>query len=77
MTNGALVSQPSSAAYETRRHAHRGRDRTLDANHLRSLYAIHLASAQQLDGELDALVTYDERMLAAGRALGLPVTLPT
>jgi uncharacterized protein len=49
----------------------------IDANQLRSLDAIHLASAQQLEGELDVLVTYDERMLAAARALGLPVSLPT
>jgi uncharacterized protein len=47
------------------------------ANQLRSLDAIHLASAQQLEGELDVLVTYDEQMLAAARTLGLPVSLPT
>ena len=49
----------------------------INANQLRSLDAIHLASAQQLEGELDVLVTYDERMLAAARTLGLPVSLPT
>ena len=49
----------------------------IEANQLRSLDAIHLASAQQLEGELDVLVTYDERMLAAARALGLPVSHPT
>jgi len=48
----------------------------IDANQLRSLDAIHLASAQQLEGELDVLVTYDERMLAAARALDLPVSVP-
>lgn len=48
----------------------------IDADQLRSLDAIHLASAQQFEGELDALVTYDERMLTAGRALGLPVSAP-
>ena len=49
----------------------------IDVNQLRSLDAIHLASAQQLEGELDVLVSYDERMLAAARALGLPVGFPT
>jgi predicted nucleic acid-binding protein len=49
----------------------------IDANEPRSLDAIHIASAQQLQGQLDALVSYDERMLAAARALGLPVSRPT
>jgi len=49
----------------------------INANQLRSLAAIHLASAQQLESDLDVLVTYDERMFAAARALGLPVSLPT
>ena len=49
----------------------------IDANELRSLDAIHIASAQQLERELAALVSYDERMLAAARSLGLPVRRPT
>lgn len=49
----------------------------IDANELRSLDAIHIASAQQIQAALDALVTYDERMLTAARALGLPVSRPT
>jgi predicted nucleic acid-binding protein len=49
----------------------------IDANELRSLDAIHIASAQQLRAELDALVSYDERMLAAARALGVPVSRPS
>jgi predicted nucleic acid-binding protein len=49
----------------------------IDANELRSLDAIHIASAQQLQAELDALVSYDERMLTAARALGVPVSHPT
>jgi predicted nucleic acid-binding protein len=48
----------------------------IDANQLRSLHAIHLASVRQLEGELDVLVTYDERMLAVARALGIPVSVP-
>jgi predicted nucleic acid-binding protein len=42
---------------------------------LRSLDAIHLASAMRLR-PLEALVTYDERMAVAGAALGLPVAAP-
>jgi uncharacterized protein len=49
----------------------------VDANDLRSLDAIHIASAHQLDGELGALVSYDERMLTAAHSLGLPVSRPT
>jgi predicted nucleic acid-binding protein len=49
----------------------------IEANDLRSLDAIHIASAQQLGAELDALVSYDERMLTAARALSLPVSRPS
>ena len=44
---------------------------------LRALDAIHLASASRLVPELDAFVTYDDRLAAAARALGLPVVRPT
>ena len=40
---------------------------------LRSLDAIHVATAQTLGSELEALVTYDSRMREAAEALGLPV----
>jgi len=43
---------------------------------LRTLDAIHLASASDLIPEIDAFVTYDDRLAAAARALGLPVVLP-
>jgi predicted nucleic acid-binding protein len=43
---------------------------------LRSLDAIHLATAQQLGPELTALVTYDERMATAGKQLGLKIVQP-
>ena len=43
---------------------------------LRSLDAIHLASARLLGGELRALITYDERMSRAARALGLVTADP-
>src|SRR5918996_6434201 len=37
---------------------------------LRSLDAIHLATAQELGAELKALVTYDDRMATAAKQLG-------
>ena len=43
---------------------------------LRSLDAIHVASAEVLGSELTALVTYDKRMAGVARAVGLPVALP-
>ena len=43
---------------------------------LRTLDAIHLASALTLAGELDAFVTYDDRLADAARSLGLPVVRP-
>jgi predicted nucleic acid-binding protein len=58
-------------------------DRVLDAAgavlpvELRSLDAIHLATAQQLGVDLARVVTYDERMTAAAKQLGLPVARPT
>jgi predicted nucleic acid-binding protein len=43
---------------------------------LRTVDAIHLASALGLVGELDAFVTYDDRLADAARAVGLPVIRP-
>lgn len=43
---------------------------------LRSLDAIHLATAGQIGNDLKALVTYDERMAAAARALGYKIAQP-
>lgn len=43
---------------------------------LRSLDAIHLASAQLLGAELRAVLTYDARLASAAEALGLPVEAP-
>lgn len=47
---------------------------------LRSLDAIHLATAQTLinasGGDLTAFVTYDQRLLASAAAWGLPVASP-
>src|SRR2546427_582266 len=43
---------------------------------LRSLDAIHLASAAQLRDSLARIVTYDERMAAAAAAAGFTVAAP-
>ena len=43
---------------------------------LRTLDAIHLATALELGDELTAFVSYDERLSAAARNLGLPVVAP-
>lgn len=43
---------------------------------LRTLDAIHVASAIRLGSELDALVTYDRRMIEAAERIGLPVASP-
>ena len=44
--------------------------------HLRTLDAIHIATALALAPDLEAFVTYDERMAEAARSLGLPVVRP-
>lgn len=57
-------------------------DRVLNAaavlhpRELRSLDAIHLASAQQLGHEVTALVTYDDRMVRAAKQLGYRTVQP-
>lgn len=43
---------------------------------VRSLDAIHLATAQQLGSDLGQFVTYDERMAAAASGLGFKVASP-
>jgi predicted nucleic acid-binding protein len=43
---------------------------------LRTLDAIHLATALSLGSDLTSFVTYDERLAAAARNLGLPVVSP-
>lgn len=49
--------------------------RRLDPNRLRSLDAIHLASAILLD--VDLLITYDDRMADAGHQNGLRCAAPS
>lgn len=48
----------------------------LDPDVLRTLDAIHLATAMALGDDLTAIVSYDERMLQAARFLGLPTESP-
>lgn len=57
-------------------------DRVLNAagqllpDEIRSLDAIHLATARQLGAEVRVLVSYDDRMSAAAKQLGLRVASP-
>lgn len=48
----------------------------LPARHLRSLDAVHLATAMSLGDALDVFVAYDARLLEAAREVGLPVVSP-
>ncbi|CAN5251507.1 type II toxin-antitoxin system VapC family toxin [soil metagenome] len=48
----------------------------LDPGILRTLDAIHLATAMAVGGDLDAIVTYDDRMLAGADLLGLRTEAP-
>lgn len=48
----------------------------LDPVGLRSLDAIHLATALRLADGLEAIVTYDRSMIEAARSFGLPVASP-
>jgi len=43
---------------------------------LRTLDAIHVATAAGMGAELQAFVTYDQRLLETARELGLPVASP-
>jgi len=49
----------------------------LEPAELRSLDAIHLASAQQFEAELRHIVTYDTRMIDSAHLLGLETATPT
>jgi predicted nucleic acid-binding protein len=48
----------------------------LDPTELRSLDSIHLAAAASLGDDLAAVVSYDERLLAAAASLGMPTATP-
>ena len=49
----------------------------LDPPALRSLDAIHIASALQLENELEGLVTYDQQMVDAARNININILMPT
>ena len=49
---------------------------TLAPVELRTLDAIHLASALSLGGDLAVVITYDHRMTSAATALGLHTAAP-
>jgi len=57
-------------------------DRILDAagllepGVLRTLDAIHVATALAIGDDLEAIITYDDRMIDAARLLGLPTATP-
>jgi uncharacterized protein len=44
---------------------------------VRSLDAIHLATALHIGGQLTAFVTYDKRLADAANAVGLNVQMPS
>jgi uncharacterized protein len=49
----------------------------LDPTELRSLDSIHLAAAASLGDDLAAVVSYDDRLLAAAASMGLPTATPS
>lgn len=48
----------------------------LDPLDLRSLDAVHLAAALELEDDLEGLVAYDERLQQAARLIGIDVIAP-
>ena len=49
---------------------------TLEPRVLRTLDAIHLATALAVGDDLESIVTYDERMAEGAQLLGLPTAAP-
>jgi len=54
----------------------RARAALLEPATVRSLDALHLATALEIGNALDAVITYDARMSATARSLGLAVSAP-
>jgi uncharacterized protein len=54
----------------------RARAQAVDPVTVRSLDAIHLATALHIRGQLTAFVAYDSRLSEAARTTGLPVQVP-
>ena len=69
----AVIARLNILAFDGRVAA---RAATLSPASLRTLDAIHLATALEFGDELTAFVSYDERLSAAARNLGLPVVAP-
>lgn len=67
--DGLILTEVTTAVFEAA-----GR---LDPTIVRSLDAIHLASALDLGDDLDGIVTYDTRLADAARAQGLTVIAPS
>ena len=44
---------------------------------LRSLDAIHLATAMEIGDDLEGIVVYDERLASASRAVSIAVVAPS
>ena len=55
----------------------RARASLLEPATVRSLDALHLATAIEIGDALDAVITYDARMAEAARSLGLVVNAPS
>ena len=55
----------------------RARAALLEPAAVRSLDALHLATAIEVGDALDAVITYDARMAEAARSLGLVVNAPS
>lgn len=55
----------------------RARAALLEPATMRSVDALHLATAIEIADALDAVVTYDARMTAAAESLGLEVLAPS
>lgn len=49
---------------------------TVESPTLRTLDAVHLATAVSLRGDLDAMITYDARLAAAAQEAGISVQAP-
>ncbi|HTT88308.1 MAG TPA: PIN domain-containing protein [Acidimicrobiales bacterium] len=54
-----------------------GQAGTMSPAELRSVDAIHLATAARIGTDLAEIVTYDRRMAAAARSMGYKVSSPT
>jgi predicted nucleic acid-binding protein len=74
LDSSAIVKPPSPS--RSRRHRILAVAGSLLPAELRTLDAIHLATARQLRGDLARLITYDRRMRACAAASGVPGAAP-